>query len=92
MKNLLLLICIFALGGCWTVHVHERDGGLRVLEYQHSAPEFATSNNQLNSFSINVLAKKAQQVCPQGYEKVKEYQKISPPDGSRAIWEVRCLK
>jgi hypothetical protein len=84
MKNNLKLIALTAalvLSACGTTTITEQ-GNLKVLTYDYPKINYAPEVN---------LKWKAQELCPNGYEHVRNIRKPVDKQHAREIWHIKCL-
>jgi hypothetical protein len=89
MKNILLGLITLLLSACASITDAPR-GNVHVLTYKPFSggdPDAAPTSSVLT-----FMALKADDVCPSGWEKLREYHVGAPPDGSHHVWEIRCRK
>jgi len=91
MRRFIVLFSVLFVSACYTVTDTSR-GSVHTLIYKPSIPDSMTGNALPTAPMETILAVKAQEACPSGYEKVREYHVSAPPDGSHQVWEIRCFK
>ena len=86
---------LLSLGGCGTIEeVQAPDNiagaGTHRLTFTSNMSNTVSANSAITPYYALQMSRKATDLCPDGFEKLREGQ-IVPPDGdSYSYWDIRC--
>ena len=91
MKTFLVISLSVILASCASFTAEKKPGGVYTIKYQESKSKPDYYDAVLPpAFNYN-MQEKAQEACPEGYEKIREYHKSLPDRDSYYAWDIRCL-
>ena len=90
--RLFCVLSLFILAACASFTAEKQSDGIYTIKYQESQYKPDYYDAVLPPAFIYNMQQKAQETCPKGYEKIREYHKSLPSRGSYYAWDIRCLR